>query len=200
MRKRPANNANKLSILEVASLSIAILFVKSMIAVTPVAVALHADPCIRDCGHHRPCGQRPAWPRGHRHRSIHPLHLQQQRWTFNVWGQLLLSSPSSLMCSHPVASVRWDGHFDVGRATPLPPPLPKPLEREEEILILQHLLEGNVSSIGIDIATSRNPRVCRSPRPTNAPHIADSKLFILWQHKASQQRVLLVLVVIIVLS
>ena len=51
MRKHPANNANKLSILDVTLSSIPITFVESTIAVTPVAVALHADPRIRDCGH-----------------------------------------------------------------------------------------------------------------------------------------------------
>ena len=34
----------------------------------------------------------------------------------------------------------------------------------------------------------------------NAPHVADSKLFILWRHKDSWRRVLVVVVVIIVLS
>ncbi len=83
MRKRPANNANKLSILNVTTSSIAISFVKSTIAVTPVAVASHADPHIRDCGHRRPCGQCPAYLQGRRHRSPHPLPLQRQRWAFD---------------------------------------------------------------------------------------------------------------------
>ena len=84
MRKRPANNANKLSILDVTSLSIAILFVKATIPITPVAVALHPDPCIRECEHCRPCGQRPACPQGRHHWSLHPLPLRQQRWAFNA--------------------------------------------------------------------------------------------------------------------
>ena len=43
-------------------------------------VIYHANPHIQDCGHCRPCRQRPACPRGRCHRSLHPLPLRQQSW------------------------------------------------------------------------------------------------------------------------
>ena len=95
------------------SSSIAISFLKSTIAVMPVAVALHANPHIQDCGHCRPCRQRPACPRGRCHRILHPLPLRQQSW----WACQLIVILFMTGCRHyhhdayPPASSMLASHY-----------------------------------------------------------------------------------------
>jgi len=59
------------------------------------------------------------------------------------WGAVVIVIVIVIYMFPPRPLPRWDGCFDVGHATPPTPPLPKPLEREEEISILRHLLEGD---------------------------------------------------------